>query len=114
VAGNANGPYNVRSVNTTQTLNGLAAVTPDSVVLCTCTAAGLTLTLPAVATNTGQVIKVKNISNTNTFVLAGVVAGDGGPNRTVAVSGNANNSPQAGSVLTVISNGTSWFVLDSN
>jgi len=111
VAGNANGAHNVRSVNTTQTLNGLAAGTPDSVVLCTCTTAGLTLTLPAVAANTGQMIIVKNLSNANTVTLAGVVATDGGPNLVMPVSGAAAASPATGSSITVISNGVSWFVL---
>ncbi len=112
--GGFSGVFNIRAQNTTATLNGISATTPDHVVLCTPAAAGVTLTLPAAASNTGQMITVKNVSNTNTFTLAGVVATDGGSNLTVAVAGNAASSPSSKSVVTVISNGTSWYVLNTH
>ena len=113
-AGGASGPHNVRSLTGSATLNGLTELVPDEVVLCTPGAAGLTLTLPAAASNTGQVITVKNVSNSYTFVLTPIVATDGGPNLTVELAGTAANSPASGSVITTISNGTSWFVLNTH
>jgi hypothetical protein len=113
-AGNLAGPYNVRSVTTTTTLNGLSAGTPDQVVLCTPASGSVTLTLPSAASNAGQMITVKNVSNTNTFVLTPIVATDGGPNLVVSLAGTAANSPSSGSLVTAISNGSSWFVLNTH
>jgi hypothetical protein len=113
-AANLAGPYRIRSVTTSTTLNGLSAGAPDQFVLVTPATGSVTLTLPSAASNTGQLITVKNVSNTNTFVLTPIVATDGGPNLVVSLAGTASNSPSSGSLVTAISNGTSWFVLNTH
>jgi hypothetical protein len=94
-------------------LNGIAAVTPDHVVLCNPTG-GVTLTLPAVATNVGQVITIKNLSNNagNTCSVTPVVGATLQLAQAGAVGGAGFNVQN--SVIGVISNGTSWFALNSN
>jgi hypothetical protein len=103
---------NVRSINpfnAAQTLNGLTAPTPDQVVLVTPTTAGnVTLTLPAAATSTGQVIHIKNLSTTLDFTLAGVSGGN------VNVDFSPAGFPDSGSVVTVVSNGTTWFIINGH
>jgi hypothetical protein len=113
-AGGSGGRVNVRSVTTSTTLNGIDAVTPDQVVLCAPVAAGVTLTLPPAASSTGQVITVRNLSRTpgRTLTLAGVATLDGGTQTLAPVGATtATAGPARGSILTVVSDGTSWYVL---
>lgn len=91
------------------TLNGLAAATPDQVVLVNpTTAVAQTLTLPAVAGNSGQLIHIRNISAANDFNLAGASGG------TLNIGASAAGLPASGSLVSVICDGTTWFVINQH
>jgi hypothetical protein len=72
------------------------------------TAAAQTLTLPAAAGNTGQLIHIRNISAANDFNLAGASGG------TINMAANAAGPPATGTVVTVVCDGATWFIINQH
>jgi hypothetical protein len=111
-AGTSGAVLNVRTINPLNaavTLNGLTAGTPDHVVLINpTTAAAQNVTLPAAATSTGQVIHIRNINATNDFNLLGASGG------TLDIDPSAAGLPASGSLVTVVCDGTTWFVINQH
>ncbi len=103
--GTFSGVYSIRTVTATTTL-----LSTDEVVLCNGTAATV-LTLPVAASNTGKMITIKRIGGSTCQVTpistTDFTAGS------VSLTAPANNTPTR-NMVTVISNGTTWYVLNSH
>ena len=104
-------PTGVANVFAIRTVTATATLTnTDDYVLCA-PAANTTLTLPAAASNTGRTITVKRTTTTAfTCTVSGIAAIDatGGNQALVAPAvGGAN-----GNQVTVVSNGTLWFLVN--
>jgi hypothetical protein len=82
----------------------------DDYVLCA-PAANTTLTLPAAAANTGRTITIKRTTATApTCTVSGIAAIDAtGGNQALGAPAVGGNS---GNIVTVVSNGTLWFLVN--
>ena len=91
--------------NGTLAIRTVAATTPlldtDQMVFCD-PASATTLTLPTASANSGLVITIKRINAVNTCSVTPVAALDGGPTLFL----------NPGGVLTVISDGTNWYMVN--
>jgi len=97
--------FAIRTVTATATL-----ADTDDYVLCAPTA-NTTLTLPAAASNTGRAITIKRTTTTAfTCTVSGIAAIDatGGNRALIAPAPGA----ASGNMVTVISNGTFWFLVN--
>ena len=97
--------FAIRTVTATATL-----ANTDDYVLCS-PAANTTLTLPAAAANTGRTMTIKRITTTAaTCTVSGIAAIDAtGGNQALAAP---SAGPGSGNMVTIISNGTFWFLVN--
>jgi hypothetical protein len=93
----------VRTVTATGNLVGT-----DDVVLCNA-ASNTTLTLPSAASNSGHEITVKRLNITAfSCTVSGIWTSDGGNLALVAPNANSTTS----SIVTVVSDGANWYILN--
>jgi hypothetical protein len=105
-AGASGTSLTIRTVTATATL-----VDGDDYILCNPTAA-TTLTLPAAANNSGHVITIKRINAGATGCSVTGISTADASGGTLALAAPANTGGVSGNMVGVISNGTTWYVVN--